>query len=150
MEELLQDGTCRAIGVSNYTIAHLRETLEYADVVPSVNQVEFHPWLFQKDLLAFCQKEKIQMEAYSPLARAKNIDSPILKRIGSHYGKTPIQVMIRWGLQHGLVEIPKSTHKEHINENANVFDFQIDASDMKKIDSIDEERRVSWDPSTIP
>ncbi len=150
MEKLLNDGKCRAIGVSNYTIAHLKETLGYADIVPAVNQVEFHPWLFQKDLLEFCKKEMIQMEAYSPLSRAKNLDSPILNRIGSHYGKTPTQIMIRWGLQHGLVEIPKSTHKEHIKENASVFDFQIDDQDMKEIDSIDKERRVSWDPSTVP
>ncbi len=150
LEKLLRDGKCRAIGVSNYTVAHLKETLGYADVVPAVNQVEFHPWLYQKDLLEFCQKEKIQMEAYSPLSRARKLDSPILERIGSHYGKTPAQIMIRWGLQHGLVEIPKSTHKERIIENANVFDFQINDSDMKEIDSIDKERRVSWDPSAIP
>jgi diketogulonate reductase-like aldo/keto reductase len=150
MEKLYHEGKCRAIGVSNYTITHLKETLAYADVVPGVNQVEFHPWLFQKDLLEFCKKEKIQMEAYSPLSRAKNLDSPMLKRVGSHHGKTPAQVMIRWGLQHGLVEIPKSTHKERISENASVFDFQIDDSEMKEIDSIDKERRVSWDPSMVP
>ena len=150
LEKLYGEGKCRAIGVSNYTIAHLKETLEYAEVIPTVNQVEFHPWLFQKDLMEFCQREKIQMEAYSPLARARKLDSPILESIGSHYGKTSAQIMIRWGLQHGLVEIPKSTHKGRIIENANVFDFQIDDSDMKEIDSIDKERRVSWDPSSIP
>jgi diketogulonate reductase-like aldo/keto reductase len=150
MEKLYHEGKCRAIGVSNYTIAHLKETLGYADIVPAVNQVEFHPWLFQKDLLEFCKKEKMQMEAYSPLSRARNMDSLILRRIGSHYGKTPAQVMLRWGLQHGLVEIPKSTNEERIIENANVFDFQIDGPDMKEMDSIDKERRVSWDPSTIP
>ena len=150
MEKLLQDGRCQAIGVSNYTIAHLKEALGYAEVVPSVNQVEFHPWLFQKDLLEFCQKEGIQMESYSPLTRARKLDSPILGLIGSHYAKTPAQIMIRWGLQHGLVEIPKSTHKERIKENADVFDFQIDDRDMKEIDSIDKDRRVSWDPSAIP
>ena len=150
MEKLLHDGKCRAVGVSNYTIAHLKETIGYADVVPAVNQVEFHPWLFQNDLLEFCNKEKIQLEAYSPLTRARKLDSPILERIGSQYGKTPAQIMIRWGLQHGLVEIPKSTHKERIRANADVFDFQIDDSDMKEIDSIDKERRVSWDPSSIP
>lgn len=150
LEKLLHDGKCRAVGVSNYTIAHLKETIGYAEVVPAVNQVEFHPWLFQNDLLEFCNKEKIQLEAYSPLARAQKLDSPILERIGSHYGKTPAQIMIRWGLQHGIVEIPKSTHKERIRANADVFDFQIDDSDMKEIDSIDKERRVSWDPSSIP
>jgi diketogulonate reductase-like aldo/keto reductase len=150
LEKLLEDGKCRAIGVSNYTITHLKEMMGYAKVIPTVNQVEFHPWLFQKDLLEYCQKEKIQMEAYSPLTRARKLDSPILKSIGDHYRKTPAQVMIRWGLQHGLIEIPKSTHKDRIIENANVFDFQIDDSDMKEIDSIDKERRVSWDPSSIP
>ncbi|MDD1743941.1 MAG: aldo/keto reductase [Methanomassiliicoccales archaeon] len=150
LEQLLREGKCRAIGVSNYTISHLKEMLGYAEVPPAVNQVEFHPWLFQKDLLEYCQKEKIQLEAYSPLSRARKLGSPILARIGSHYGKTPAQIMIRWGLQHGLVEIPKSTHKDRIVENANVFDFQISDSDIKEIDSIDRERRVSWDPSAIP
>jgi diketogulonate reductase-like aldo/keto reductase len=150
MEKLLKDGECRAVGVSNYMIAHLNETLGYAEVIPAVNQVEFHPWLFQKDLLEFSKKEKIQMEAYSPLSRARKLESPILARVGSHYGKTPAQVMIRWGLQHGLVEIPKSTHKERIMENSNVFDFQINDSDMKEIDSIDKDSRVSWDPSAVP
>jgi diketogulonate reductase-like aldo/keto reductase len=150
MESLLSDGKCRAIGVSNYMIPHLNETMAYAEILPAVNQVEFHPWLFQKDLLEFCTKQKIQLEGYSPLSRARRLDSPILARIGSHYGKTPAQVMIRWGLQHGLVEIPKSTHKERIKENANVFDFQISDPDMKEIDSIDKEKRVSWDPSAIP
>jgi diketogulonate reductase-like aldo/keto reductase len=150
MEALLKEGRCRAVGVSNYMIPHLKETLGYAEVVPAVNQVEFHPWLYQMDLLEFCQREKIQLEAYSPLSRARKLDSPILARIGSHYDKTPAQVMIRWGLQHGLVEIPKSTHKERIFENANVFDFQLADSDMKEIDSIDRESRVSWDPTKIP
>lgn len=150
MEKLLKDGECRAVGVSNYMIAHLNETLGYAEVIPAVNQVEFHPWLFQKDLLEFSKKEKIQMEAYSPLSRARKLESPILARVGSHYGKTPAQVMIRWGLQHGLVEIPKSTHKERIMENSSVFDFQINDSDMKEIDSIDKDSRVSWDPSAVP
>jgi len=150
MEYLLKEGKCRAVGVSNYMIPHLKETLGYAEVIPAVNQVEFHPWLFQKDLLEFCQREKIQVEAYSPLSRSRKLDSPILARVGSHYGKTPAQIMIRWGLQHGLVEIPKSTHKERINENSNVFDFQINDTDMREIDSIDRESRVSWNPSAIP
>ena len=108
--ELQRRGSCRAIGVSNYTVRHLQELLGGSDVTPAVNQVEFNPFLYQKELLRFCDGKGIQLEAYSPLTRGHKLDHPVVLDVARRYSKSPAQVMIRWGLQHGLVVIPKSAH----------------------------------------
>jgi len=126
MQEIYQNGKCRAIGVSNYTIKHLKELLADTGAVPAVNQVEFHPFLFQKELVDFCQKQGIALEAYCPLSRAQKISDPRITEIARKHGKTNAQVMIRWSLQHKLVVIPKSVHKKRIKENFEVFDFSLD------------------------
>ncbi len=149
MESLIDEGGCRAIGVSNYTIRHLKELLDFAKVVPVVNQVEFNPFLYQKELLDFCREHGIQLEAYTPLARAKEMDNPVLKKITDKHKKSPAQVLIRWGLQHDLVLIPKTTHEERVKENANVFDFELDDDDMNELNSIEETVRVAPDPHEI-
>jgi len=139
--QLLQEGKARAIGVSNYTIRDLKEILqnsEDVDVVPAVDQVEFHPFLYQKELLQFCKKNSIQLEAYSPLTRAKRLNHPVIVAIAKKYGKTPAQILIRWSLQHDVVVIPKSIHEERIRENSQVFDFQLEPDDMKYLDSLNE------------
>ena len=139
MVHLLKEGKARAIGVSNYTIDDLKEILQDSDVVPAVNQVEFHPFLYQKDLLSFCKKNGIQLEAYSPLTRGKRLNHPSIKNIAKKYqNKTPAQILIRWSLQHNLVVIPKSIHEERILENSQVFDFELTAEDMKFLDSLNE------------
>jgi len=148
--QLLKDGKCRSIGVSNYTIDHLTQLLEESDSVPMINQVEFSPFLYQKQLLEYCERKKIQLEAYSPLTQGEKLDNPTLKEIASDHTKTPAQILIRWGLQHGLVTIPKSVRKEKIRENSQVFDFKLTDSDMKKLDSMDENFRNSWDPTNMP
>jgi len=150
LETILSEGRSRAIGVSNYTTSHLKELLNTCQVVPTVNQVEFSPFLYQKGLLEFCRQNDIQLEAYSPLARASKLSEARLKAVASRYGKTPAQIMIRWALEHRIVVIPKSVHKERIYENAEVFDFEISAEDMQILDSLDENYRVAWDPSRIP
>lgn len=150
LETILKDGRARAIGVSNYTTSHLRELLNSCQVVPAVNQVEFSPFLYQKGLLEFCLQNNIQLEAYSPLARASKLSDRRLKEIAARYGKTTAQIMIRWALEHKIVVIPKSAHKERIFENADVFNFEISAGDMQILDSLDENYRVAWDPSRIP
>src|SRR5207245_6764013 len=99
-----------SIGVSNYTIRHLEELLRATPAPPAVNQVEFHPFLYQKDLLGFCVSKKIQLEAYSPLTRGHRLNHPVISQIASTHGRTPPQVLIRWSLQPGLVVIPNSTH----------------------------------------
>jgi diketogulonate reductase-like aldo/keto reductase len=140
MVNLLRSGKARAVGVSNYTIELLQEILQNSDVVvPAVNQVEFHPFLYQKHLLSFCEKNGIQLEAYSPLTRGYKLNDPTILAVAKKYGnKTPAQVLIRWSLQHGLVVIPKSIHENRIRENSQVFDFQIGPEDMRLLDSLNE------------
>ena len=150
METLFKKGRCRAIGVSNFTIRHLEELTEESDVVPSVNQVEFHPFLYQKELLDYCQGKRIQVEAYSPLARGERFKQPRILSLAKKYSKTPAQLMIRWGIQHGVVVIPKSTREERIRENSQVFDFDISDDDMMSLDSLNEDLRLNWDPTSVP
>jgi methylglyoxal/glyoxal reductase len=150
MVKLLHDGTCRAIGVSNFTIRHLEELLKEHKVTPAVNQVEFHPFLYQKDLLEYCQRKGIQVEAYSPLARGERLKDPRIASLAKKYSKTPAQIMIRWGLQHRLVVIPKSAREERIRENSKVFTFEILDADMTLLDSLNENLRLNWDPTNVP
>jgi diketogulonate reductase-like aldo/keto reductase len=145
---LREAGTCRAIGVSNFTIPLLEQLIEASGKAPSINQVEFHPFLYQKNLLDYCRKKGIQLEAYSPLARAKHLDNPTLQSIGEKYGKTPAQVMLAWGLHHDLVLIPKSVHENRIEGNADIF-FNLDEEDMQKLDSMEPQHRLikpGWAP----
>lgn len=138
MIRILEEGKARAIGVSNYTIVDLKEILYNSDVVPVVNQVEFHPFLYQKELLRFCQNNKIQLEAYSPLTRGKRLNHPMIVKIAKKYSKTPAQVLIRWSLQHDTVVIPKSIHEDRISANCQVFDFRLQSDDMNVLDSLNE------------
>jgi len=139
MIQLLRDGKTRAIGVSNYEIFHLQEIIQNFDVVPSINQVEFHPFLYQERLLEFCKNNNIQLEAYSPLTRGQRLKHPTVIRLAEKYGKTLAQILIRWNLQHGLVVIPKSKNENRIGENSQVFDFQLEEEDMKLLNSLNED-----------
>jgi len=138
MIQILKSGKARAIGVSNYDILQVQEVLENFDVAPTVNQVEFHPFLFQEELLQFCKANHIQLEAYSPLTRGKKLRHPVLIELELKYSKTSAQILVRWSLQHNLVVIPKSIHENRILENSQVFDFQLDEKDMKLLDSLNE------------
>ncbi len=149
LENIYKEGRARSIGVSNYTIKHLKEMDNYTEVKPAINQVEFHPFLFQKDLLDYCTIKEIQLEAYSPLARAEKLNDQNLKEIAGKYLKSPAQLMIRWSLQHNLVVIPKSVNKERIVENSRVFDFKIAEEDMEKLDLLNEDIRIAWDPTHV-
>lgn len=150
LEKLFKEGKCRAIGVSNYTIRHLKELLKNSSTNPSVNQVEFHPYLYQKELLEFCKSHKIQLEAYSPLTKGRKLNDSKLLKIAQKYSRTSAQILIRWVLQKGVVVIPKSSRKERIEENARVFDFEISDEDMKALDSFNQDYRTSWDPTDVP
>ena len=150
LEKLMEEGKCRTIGVSNYTIGHLGELFESSSTVPAVNQVEFSPYLHQKDLLDFCRSNSIQLEGYSPLTKGENLGDPALGAIASKYSKTPAQILLRWALQKGIVTIPKSTNRERLRENADVFDFEISLEDMETLDSFNIDLRTSWDPTTAP
>jgi len=149
MEKILKDGKARAIGVSNFTIRHLEELLPKAEIVPAVNQVEFAPYIYPKKLQDYCEARGIRIEAWAPLTRGLKFDDPRLAGIAKHYGKTPAQVLIRWGLQRGIISIPKSAHKERIIENSKVFDFNISDKDMERLDGFNENLRTSgWDPES--
>lgn len=149
LERIHGDGRARSIGVSNYTISHLEELLAESSVVPAVNQVEFSPFLYQADLLHFCRRHGIAVEAYSPLAKGRRLRDPSLQELGAKYGRSPAQILIRWALQHGLVVIPKASRPEHIEENARVFDFSLSPADMGRLDDLDAHQRTSWNPETV-
>jgi len=138
MIQLLRAGKVRAIGVSNYNIFQVQEILQDFDVAPSVNQVEFHPFLFQEELLQFCNNNSIHLEAYSPLTRGNKLNHPALRGLEHKYSKTSAQILIRWSLQHNVVVIPKSTHENRIKENCQVFDFRLEEKDMMLLDSLNE------------
>lgn len=142
MIQLLNKGKVSAIGVSNYSIEELKETIQNSDIVPAINQVEFHPFSFEKDLLQFCTKNAIQVEAYSPLTRGKRLNHHVLIKMGERYDVSPAQILIRWCLQHNVVVIPKSSREARILENSQVFNFHINQKDMEVLDSLNEDLRT--------
>ncbi|MCL5666685.1 MAG: aldo/keto reductase [Patescibacteria group bacterium] len=150
MEEIYKSGKAKAIGVSNYMVKHLEEMKNYASIQPAADQVEYHPFLYQKELSDYCVNHNIAIEAYSPLARGKYMNDERIASIAAKYGKTNAQVMIRWHLQHGNVAIPKSTHKERIEENINVFDFELSREDMQALDGLNQDLHIVFDPNTVP
>jgi diketogulonate reductase-like aldo/keto reductase len=151
LQDMYKAGKAKSIGVSNYSIRHLEELLETAEMPPMVNQVEFHPFIYdsQKALLAYCKEQNIQIEAYSPLARHSSTETPQIDEIAKRIGKTPSQVVLRWCLQHDTAPLPRSTNPEHIRENLEIFDFELDDAAMKTLDSLSDGDRVTDDPEEI-
>lgn len=147
LEKLQRAGLARAIGVSNYMIPHLAELLDAAEIVPAVNQIEFHPYLQSRPLVASCQAKGIVVEAWSPLMQAGALlTDPVLAAIAGRHGRTVAQVVLRWDLQRGVVTIPKSVHAARIAENAAVFDFLLTPAEMDAIDALDRNQRNGADP----
>jgi len=151
LEKLYEDGHVRAIGVSNFQVHHLQDLLERFPVKPMVNQVEYHPYLTQQEVLQFCKEQGIQLEAWSPLMRGGELlDHPVIRELGKQYGKTPAQIVLRWDLEHGVVTIPKSVHAQRIRENAAVFDFALTAAEVSRIDALNQNRRsFDYDPDNV-
>ncbi len=149
METLLKDGRCKAIGVSNFTEAHLEELLQHAKVPPAVNQLELSPFLQQRELVHRCRELGIVVEAYSPLTRGQRLGDRRLRTIADAVQRTPAQVLIRWAIQKDFVVLPKSATRARIVENAQVFDFRLDADMMARLDALDENLRVAWDPTKV-
>ncbi|RSK26652.1 aldo/keto reductase [Bacillus sp. HMF5848] len=146
LEKLYKDGRIRAIGVSNFQIHHLQDLIDQCDIVPMVNQVEYHPRLAQKELHEFCKANNVQLEAWSPLMQGKILDNPTLVEIANKYGKSTAQVILRWDLQNEVVTIPKSVKPQRIVDNANIFDFELSQDDIDKINSLNEESRIGPNP----
>ena len=148
--ELQEKGLCKSIGVSNFTIDNLKEIEDRFDILPAANQVEFHPYHYQRELLDYCNSKNILIEAYSPLVHAKRMDEPRLVSISQELGKTPAQILIRWAMQRGMIVLPKSVNNDRIIENFAVFDFEISDSVMKRLDALDERYVTCWDPHNPP
>lgn len=149
LQYLYEKKLVRAIGVSNFLEHHLNDILQHKGIVPMVNQVEFHPYVAQPSLLEYCKKHNIQFEAWAPLMRGKADEIPVFIEIAKKYGKTPAQVVLRWDLQKGAVTIPKSTHKDRIIANAQLFDFELSADDMQSIDALDRNERIGAHPDNF-
>ena len=151
-ERLLDEGRARAIGVSNYMVHHLEEVLEQGAIAPAVNQIEIHPFNYRsrQDVIDLCGVHGIVVEGYSPLAKARKLEDPGVAEVAKAVGRTPAQVLIRWALQHRIVTIPKSVHRERIRENADVFDFELDNRQLRLLDGLDEDHVTSWDPREVP
>lgn len=150
LERLYSDGLCKAIGVSNYMERHVDEILNNFSIVPAVNQVEFSPFLYLKELQNYCESKGIALESYSPLTKGYRLNEPRLIEIARRYDKSTSQILIRWCLQKGMIVIPKSSRNEHIKENADIFDFEISEADMLALDNLNENYRSTWDPTTVP
>ena len=136
LEAIYADGKAKAIGVSNFSEAHLTDLMRDAEVKPMANQIELHPKLLQPGLVRFCQEHQIVVEAWSPLMQGKVDDVPEVRAIAAAHGVTPGQVALRWGLQHGLVPIPKSTRRERIALNADLYGFELTAAEVAAIDAL--------------
>jgi methylglyoxal/glyoxal reductase len=147
MEELYEKGKIKAIGVSNFLINHFEDFLPECKIIPAVNQFEFHPELVQPELLIYCKEKNIQSEAWSPLMRGQVNHIPLLQTLAAKYGKTPVQIVLRWDIQKGVITIPKSSKPERIRTNSDIFDFEISDEDMAKIDSLDKFKRTGEDPN---
>jgi 2,5-diketo-D-gluconate reductase A len=138
MERAREQGAARSIGVSNFGADELAQVIAAGTVRPAVNQVNFSPANYRRALLDACLKQDVAVEAYSPLGTGRHLSDKAVRRVAEHAGRTPAQVLLRWCLQHGLPVIPKSTHRERIEENAQIFDFVLSDEDMAALDSLDE------------
>jgi 2,5-diketo-D-gluconate reductase A len=149
LEQIQADGLARSIGVSNFHPHHLERLAAETGVVPSVNQIELHPWLPQSDVREYNAAHGIVTEAWSPLARGRILDNPVLDQLAAKHGKSPAQVVIRWHLQLGNVVIPKSVTPSRIAENFDVFDFVLDDEDLARITTLETGERTGKDPDFV-
>ncbi len=158
LETLLEDGKVRAIGVSNFMVEHLKKLLDGSTTVPAVDQIEVHPYFAQRDVQEFARAHGILTQAWSPIggitfyrdgSHGSTLEDPVIGAIARAHGKSPAQVMLRWGLQEGRSVIPKSTKPARIAENIDVFDFELSAEEITAIDGLDTGRRGGPEPSAI-
>ncbi len=146
LEYLYENKKVRAIGVSNFLKHHLEDLMMDCKIIPMVNQMEFHPYLVQQELLDFCNKNTIQYEAWSPFMQGKLFNLDICKELTEKYNKSAAQIILRWNLQKGVVTIPKSVHKNRIASNADIFDFELAEDDVAYLNSLDRDERSGPHP----
>ncbi|CEJ91796.1 hypothetical protein VHEMI07487 [[Torrubiella] hemipterigena] len=158
--ECVEAGKVRSIGVSNYGVHHLQELEEYIKEleqergagkggVISVGQWELHPWLTRSDIVSWCEKRDIALQAYCPLVRGERLDDPKLVALSSKYGKTPAQILLRWSLQKGFVPLVKTVTPSRLTENADLYDFELSEEDMKDL-TTEDYSPCAWDPTVEP
>jgi 2,5-diketo-D-gluconate reductase A len=149
MEEISRSGRVKAIGVSNFQRHHLQRLFDETETVPAVNQIEVHPYLVQDDLRAFDAEHGIATESWSPIARGKVLEDPVLSRIAQVHGKTIAQVTLRWHIQRGDIVFPKSITRSRVEENFDVFDFELSGEEIDEIATLNRDERVGPDPDTF-
>ena len=148
-EKLLSDGKARAIGVSNFQLAHLDRLAKETDTVPAVNQIELHPYLAQPELRRYHRQHGIRTESWSPIAQGEVLDDPTLVGLAQKYDKTPAQLVLRWQIQAGNIVFPKSVNPKRMRENIDIFDFELDGDDAVVIDAMNTDHRTGPDPDTF-
>lgn len=147
MEDLYKQERVKNIGVSNFNVDHFEALLAQVSIKPVINQVEFHPYLTQKELRQYLDVQNIVMESWSPLMNAQILDDEVVNQVAQEVGQTPAQVIIRWNYQHQVVTIPKSVTPYRIDENLNILDFELNDDQMKKLDDLNQNKRIGPDPS---
>jgi methylglyoxal/glyoxal reductase len=150
MEELYKKGHIRAIGVSNFWIHHLEDFLPQIEVMPALNQVEFHPWMRQPELKKYCDDRNIQLEAWSPIMQGLVFNIPEIQKIAKKYNKTPAQITLRWEIQKGVITIPRTGVPEQIISNAGIFDFNLNDEDIAIIDGLNKNKSITPYYDTVP
>ena len=143
MEQASESGLTKGIGISNFSAGEIQELLKVSQIQPAVNQIQFSPFEYRAGLVEACEEAGIVAQAYSPLGTGRHLGDPVVDRIASAAGRTPAQVLIRWAVQKGLSVIPKSTHRDRIQENFGVFDFELDDDSMAALDALDTTRQTS-------
>lgn len=149
LESLYKKGAARSIGVSNFEIRHLEELASVSEITPAVNQIEFHPYWYQKNLVEYCHAKGIAVQAYAPLARGAYLDDDVICILAVKYGKTPAQIGLRWIIQKGVAVIPKSSREERIISNGEIFDFVLEDEDMDAIDQLNKNYRSASLPEDL-
>jgi 2,5-diketo-D-gluconate reductase A len=149
MEEIYRSGRAKSIGVSNFEVHHLRRLFGETEIRPAVNQIEVHPYLTQDPLRAFDAEHEIATEAWSPIAQGKVLSDPTIIRVAERHGRTPSQVTLRWHLQRGDIVFPKSVTRSRVEENFDVFGFELTEDDLREITALNRDERTGPDPDTF-
>lgn len=146
LEKIYEEGRAKAIGVANYTLPFLNELRQYSTIEPAVNQIEFTPWLFEKDTFEYCKQAGIQLQSYSPITRGIKFSDERLISLCEKYQKTPAQIILNWNLQLGVSTIPKSAQKQRLQENFDAANFNLDAQDVAFMNTFNDGFRICDDP----